>query len=94
MSRLYCSECFKKDLLIDQLKEENARLHQQLRHQQRSQSEGVFGSSTPSSKKPFKKVSAPENQRKRGGALKGHRGNGRKSFTQETADEVIYCERS
>ena len=38
-----------------------------------------FGSSTPSSKKPFKENSLDENKKKNGGGKKEHKGHGRYS---------------
>ncbi|MBU4446256.1 IS66 family transposase [bacterium] len=92
MSRIYCGECFKKQEIIDRLKEENESLKAKLRYQERKVNEGYFGSSTPSSKKPYKNKSLEENQQKKGGAKPGHKGNGRKPLTFETADEVIELE--
>ncbi len=44
----------KKQQEIDRLREENARLKDRLRYQERTAKEGFFGSSTPSSKVPVK----------------------------------------
>jgi len=55
-------------------------------------SESPFGSSTPSSKVPYKKNSSEENQAKRGGGEKGHKGHGRKSFDPEEADAQIHLD--
>ena len=51
--RRYCPGCFEKQSKIDQLLEENQRLRQKLRYEERKAKEGFFGSSTPSSKIPF-----------------------------------------
>jgi hypothetical protein len=67
-------------------------LKDKLRSQQRQSDEGYFGSSTPSSKKPFKANPAKGGKRKNGGAREGHRGYGRSTFTPEEADEVITLE--
>lgn len=64
---------------IDRLKEENLRLKQRLRYQQRQATEAPFGSSTPSAKIPIKPNTLQENQNKRGGAKPGHTGHGRHS---------------
>ncbi len=49
-----CSECFEKQRQIDSLSEEVERLKARFRVRERKQKEGVFGSSTPSSKVPIK----------------------------------------
>jgi transposase-like protein len=87
-----CQGCLEKQRKIDQLLEEIQRLKAQLRYQEKKEEEGYFGSSTPSSKKPFKPNSEEEKRRKKGGALLGHKGYGRKSHSEETADEVIPVE--
>lgn len=92
MNRLYCGECFKKQELIDRLKVENASLKAKLRYQERKVNEGYFGSSTPSSQKPFKEKSSLANRRKRGGAKPGHPGNGRTAIPVDTADQIIDLE--
>ena len=57
----------------------------------RSGLEDPYGLSTPSSKKVNKANSTPENQAKRGGAEKGHKGHGRKDFSPEEADRIIHA---
>lgn len=89
MSRLYCSGCVDRQEIIDRLREENQSLKAKLRYQERKVTEGYFGSSTPSSKKPYKVQSSEANRQKRGGAKPGHQGNGRKSISNKTADEII-----
>lgn len=84
--RVYCSECIKKDEEIYRLREKVKSLQSQLRRQERTGKEGFFGSSTPSSKKPFKPNS---NERKNGGAKKGHKGSGRSSITEREADVIL-----
>jgi transposase len=74
---------------VYRLREENKRLKAKLRHQERKITEGYFGSSTPSSKKPHKVKATQENQSKTGGAQRGHRGFGRKEVPVEEADEVV-----
>ena len=74
--------------MIDRLQEENARLKDRLRYQERTAREGFFGSSTPSAKRPLKPntpASAPGCCA--GGAKAGHRGYGRKSIPPEQADQ-------
>ncbi len=82
-----CDGCLEKQREIDRLKEENQRLRQKLNLNQRQSKEGFFGSSTPSSQFPVKPNSLAANQAKKGGAKKGHRGNGRKVFAAAEADE-------
>jgi hypothetical protein len=50
--------------------------------------EGHFGLSTPSSRKPNKPGSTDADRMKKGGARKGHRGRGRKAFTEQDAEAV------
>lgn len=79
----------KKQQEIDRLREENARLKDRLRYQERTAQEGFFGSSTPSSKLPVKAntpVAVPSD--KVGGAKAGHCGCGRKSISAGEADRV------
>ena len=84
----FCYDCFEKQQQVDALKEEVSRLKTKLRYREQKEMEGYFGSSTPSSKKPFKKNTLEENKKKRGGAKKGHKGNGRCSIEEEEADVV------
>lgn len=86
-----CHECLEKQRKIDELKEELNRLRIKVCHQERKQKEGVFGSSTPSSKIPIKK-NTPCIKRKKMGAKPGHKGNGRKKFDQTDADQIIELE--
>lgn len=55
--------------------------------------EGYYGNNTPSSKKPFKQITvnakSPE-KKKNGGAKKGRKGSGRKSFTKKEVDKIEY----
>lgn len=83
----FCEKCFEKQKELDRLKEENERLRGELNRRQRKEKEGPFGSSTPSSKIPFK-PNTPEEEKKMGGAKLGHKGYGRKGFTPEEADRV------
>jgi len=50
----YCQQCLKKQQRINELEEEVVLLKAKLRYEQRTAKEGVFGSSTPSSKIPVK----------------------------------------
>jgi len=72
-----CPECLKKQREIDSLKEENQRLKQKLRYQERKAQEGFFGSSTSSSKIPLKPDRPEKQGRKPKGARPGHLGRGR-----------------
>jgi len=83
-----CNECFQKQLKIDRLEEENARLKAQLRYRTKKNQE-PFGLSTPSSKLHIKQKSTEENQNKKGGGQPGHQGYGRNTFTEKEADEVV-----
>jgi transposase len=82
----YCENCFRLMQDNDRLKDENKRLKDLVRRQDRTIKEGQFGSSTPSSKITFKGNSLEENQKKKGGAKKGHKGHGRKSIDEKKAD--------
>ena len=84
----YCAECFEKQCVIDRLTEENLRLKAQLKYQQRQATEGFFGSATPSSKKPVKSNTAPEERSKKGGGKIGHKGHGRSSLAEAEADRI------
>ena len=81
-----CLSCLDKQREIDRLQDEVKRLKDLVRRQDRTIKEGQFGSSTPSSKIPFKQNSLEENQKKIGGARKGHKGHGRKSIDEKEAD--------
>jgi transposase len=88
-TRIVCPECINKQEEIYHLREELKQLKAKLRIQQRNISEGYFGSSTPSSKKPVKKASVKNGEQKnRGGAKLGHQGNGRRCCSAEQADRV------
>jgi len=88
MSLSYCPECLKKQQRINELEEEVVQLKARLRYQERSAAEGPFGSSTPSSKVPFKPEALPERQARVGGATAGHPGQGRVALAPEEADRV------
>jgi transposase len=78
----------KKQQEIDRLREENARLKDRLRYQERTAKEGFFGSSTPSSKIPVKPSVPAEQAPRFGGAKPGHVGHGRQRIPPEQADRV------
>jgi transposase len=83
-----CEGCLEKQQKIDRLEEQNQRLRQQLRRQQRKAGEGPFGSSTPSAKIPLK-ANTPEQERaKPGGARLKHAGHGRRAVDAATADRI------
>jgi transposase len=84
----FCPECLKKQLEIDRLREENARLKDRLRYQERTAQEGAFGSATPSSKVPFKSNADPEQASRAGGAKVGHPGHGRQAVGPTEAQRV------
>jgi transposase len=81
-----CLGCYKKQVRINELEEENARLRAKLRYQERTAAEGPFKSGTPSSKVPVKANSLAERQAKKGGGQAGHRGHGRSSVSAGQAD--------
>jgi hypothetical protein len=66
-----CVECLKKQRAIDRLTEENQRLRQKLRYQERPAQEGFFGASTPSAKLPVKPNTKPAARAKPKGARPG-----------------------
>jgi transposase len=89
----YCEGCFQKQIKIEQLQEEIEQLKDKLRYRQRKETEGFFGSSTPSSKLPVK-ANVPDKESKPRGAKPGHKGSGRKSIDLEEADRVETVESS
>ena len=92
MATYPCSECLKKQQKIDSLMEENQRLKQKLKYQQRKEKEGVFGSSTPSSKLPVKANTTNSETGKPKGAQLGHKGADRKMFQESEAERVVSVE--
>ena len=84
-----CSECLKKQQKIDALLEENLRLKQKLKYQERKEKEGLFGSSTSSAKLPVKAHSAKAGRGKRKGAKQGHQGVGRQRCPEGEAEQVV-----
>ena len=83
----YCEKCLQKQIEIDKLREENKQLKVQLRYRNKKDNQPYFGSSTPSSRLKFKENTKEE--KKKGGAKVGHKGNGRKLWDESEADEVI-----
>lgn len=92
---MVCMECYKKQLEIDELKDELVRVKAKLRYQERTSKEGPFKSSTPSSKIPVKPNSLSERQSKKGGGRHGHKGHGRTSIADNEANsrELVEMER-
>ena len=87
LRRPLCSQCVKLQEEVKRLRERVHSLEAQLRYQQRKIDEGYFGSSTPSSKKPFKtRVKVAHHN---GGARQGHQGHGRAAISAQEADAVI-----
>jgi transposase len=89
MALTYCPACLDKQRQIDALKDEVRLLKDRLRYQERTAAEGVFGSSTPSSKIPLKPSSLAERQGRRGGGRVGHDGHGRGKVPAGQADRVV-----
>jgi len=89
-----CEGCWEKQQKIDSLQQRIQHLEGQLATQKRKETEGYFGSSTPSSKKPFKENRSPESPRKNGGGKPGHPGHGRRGFSEAEADVVESCHTS
>lgn len=86
-----CPICLAKQRVIDKLEDENKRLREKLRLQERRAEDGAFGSSTPSSKKPFK-ANSEQKDRKPRGAKPGHKGVGRRSHPEGTSDRTTDVE--
>jgi len=82
-----CPFCHEKQEEINRLKDELICLKDRLRHRERTEKEGFFGSSTPSSQKPVK-VNTQEKPKKPRGAKDGHKGFGRKALRFSDADHV------
>jgi ssDNA-binding Zn-finger/Zn-ribbon topoisomerase 1 len=82
-------ECFRKQQRLDRLEEENRRLKEKLRYEEKKAHDGFFGASTPSSKLPVKaNTEVPLEKKPRGGRI-GHEGYGRSGGDVESADRVI-----
>jgi len=76
-----------KQRRIDELEDEVKSLRAALGREQRKTEDGFFGSSTPSSKKPFKKATEKKEEKPKG-ARPGHGGHGRKGHEEGTADRT------
>ena len=87
LTRPLCSQCVKLQEEVKRLRERISSLEAQLRYQQRKIAEGFFGSSTPSSKRPFKTRAKVAHHN--GGARQGHQGHGRAAISAQEADAVI-----
>ena len=72
-----CTICLEKQRKIDELTEEIQRLRQALGRQKRKATDGLFGSSTPSSRRPVKANTTEKESQGKRGARKGHQGTGR-----------------
>jgi transposase len=70
-----CPLFLEKQRRIDELEDEVKSLRAVLGREQRKMEDGFFGSSTPSSKKPFKKATDKREEKPRG-ARPGHKGHG------------------
>jgi transposase len=86
----YCKACLEKDLKIEELKETIKSLQAKLNYRARKEQEGYFGASTPSARVPFKGNAPEEKTNKKGGGVPGHKGHGRRTHTEESADDVLY----
>ncbi len=82
-----CPFCHEKQEEINRLKDEIICLKDRLRHRDRKETDGFFGSSTPSSQKPVK-ANTQEKPKKPRGAKNGHEGFGRKALRFSEADHV------
>lgn len=85
--RRQVDELFPLTNQLEDAVKENKRLAKELN--KRNGTENPYGLGTPSSKRVDKKNSSGENQKKRGGAKKGHRGKGRKGFSKDEADRTV-----
>lgn len=82
-----CIECFKKNLLIDELRAEASKLRAKLAYDVKKTGRLPNGPHVPSSKIDLKPNSKADLRKKIGGAKKGHKGHGRKSVHEGVADE-------
>ena len=85
----YCEGCFEKQRIIDQQADYITSLRAMLEYREQKDCQPFFGSATPSSKLPVKENSLEENRKRRGGAKRRHKGNGRKKIMEEEADQII-----
>lgn len=84
----FCEDCFGKQRKIDELEKQVVLLKSKLKYQEWTAKEGLFGSSTPSSKPPAKANTADQLKQLRGGGKPGHKGHGRRCISQQEADRV------
>jgi transposase len=84
-----CPICLEKQRKIDELTEEVHRLRQALGRQKRKAYEGLFGSSTPSSKLPVKANSSKGKEKGKRGARPGHKGAGRRRRSSGQDEPII-----
>ncbi|MGH7450384.1 MAG: IS66 family transposase [bacterium] len=87
LTRPLCPQCVKLQEEVKRLRERTKSLEAQLRYQQRKIDEGYFGSSTPSSKRPFKVRAKATHYN--GGACQGHQGHGRAAISAQEADAML-----
>jgi len=88
MTYRYCPHCLEKQREINDLREQIVLLKDKLRYQERTAKEGLFGSSTPSAKRPVKPNTEAERPKRQGGGKRGHAGHGRSSVPPEEADRT------
>jgi len=84
-----CAECLTQPRDIDRLAEALQRLQQKLRYRERQAPEGLFGSATPSAKRPVQANTPSPKVLKRQGARPGHLGVGRHPFDASPAERVV-----
>lgn len=84
-----CKGCFEKKLEIDRLRAEVARLKMKVADDAKSLGQLPIGAHTPPSKIDLKKNAPEDLRQKKGGAKRGHKGHGRKSVSEEAADEIL-----
>lgn len=89
-----CKNCFQRDITIDSLREElkavKAKIYQfeNKKKQKITKKDLPEGVHTPSSARRFKTNSSLENQLKKGGAKKGHKGYGRWSGEADQTESI------
>ncbi len=84
-----CKTCFDMRNKNQELREEILRLKSQLATAQGVTMKVPVGAHAPSSRVDYKPNTKEDSFSKRGGAKAGHQGSGRKSFDEQSADEVI-----
>lgn len=88
---MICKNCVDRQLKIDELQKEIERLQEIIKTNKRKEKEGYFGSSTPSSQIPLKTNSNEENQNRKGGAIAGHKGKGRRVILGNDVETIETC---